>query len=432
MNDIRNARAQLRAARDALDENARREEAAGINWETDESHRLNQAVNDAGRAVPWWRDLLCEMRDRFRYRREDGYTHPDVFTTGIEQGRAEPEADPTRIDWPARQGAAAIPFEVVHGRPVNPCEKTPVRYGRNELGRWGENLMADALVTATTIHGRRRWLLMVERGDGYGWAVPGGHVEPGETGVQAAARELAGETGLAVPLSACRATVPLYVPDPRASDEAWAVTLPVHVDLGELGGLPAVTGADDARRAAWIAAGSYDDLVTCLEDRYALVTCLKDRYAGQVFAAHAGMLAEFLGSARQADPAPVEIISFGYGHGPAPEAHATIDVRHHFRDPHVDPALRYLTAADAQVVRAVLGTSGVAELAGAIVAMAHAFRIAPRSGPVVIAVGCVGGRHRSAAIAAEAARRLERSGVPVTLTHRDMALAVIERAGGPS
>jgi RNase adaptor protein for sRNA GlmZ degradation len=49
---------------------------------------------------------------------------------------------------------------------------------------------------------------------------------------------------------------------------------------------------------------------------------------------------------------------------------------------------------------------------------------------VTIAVGCVGGRHRSAGIAIEAARYLESAGVPVTVTHRDMGRPVIARAAG--
>jgi RNase adaptor protein for sRNA GlmZ degradation len=130
---------------------------------------------------------------------------------------------------------------------------------------------------------------------------------------------------------------------------------------------------------------------------------------------------------RAAGAAPVEIVSFGYGHGAPPEAHATFDVRHHFKDPHVNPALRYLTAADAPVVEAVLSTPGIAALIESVTAMARAFRAAPRPGPVTIAVGCVGGRHRSAVIAAEAARRLDLEGVPVTLAHRDLERPVIER-----
>lgn len=214
------------------------------------------------------------------------YTHPDVFTDGVAEGWAEAETDPANIDWPARQARAAIPFEVIDGRPVNPCERTGVRYGRNEMGFWGEQLMADALVTVT-FGGGTRHLLMVERGDGYGWAVPGGHVEPGETGLEAAVRELGEETGLAVPPGACTVMPPRYVPDPRSSDEAWAVTIPVHIsiDLGEDDVLPGVSGGDDARRAEWIPADAYTQLAANLDGWY----------GGHVFAAHAGMLRDFLG-----------------------------------------------------------------------------------------------------------------------------------------
>jgi ADP-ribose pyrophosphatase YjhB (NUDIX family) len=213
------------------------------------------------------------------------YTHPDVFTTGPAEGWAETETDPTRINWAERQARAAIPFAVIDGRPVNPREKTGIRYGRNEMGFWGETLMADALVTGTWAG--HRYLLMVERGDGYGWAVPGGHVEPGEIGTVAALRELREETGLAdtAPFYG-RQMRPRYVPDPRASDEAWAVTIPVQVYLGTRDVLPAVTGADDARRARWIRAETYEQLA----DR------LARRYGGRVFAAHVAILTDFLGT----------------------------------------------------------------------------------------------------------------------------------------
>lgn len=212
------------------------------------------------------------------------YTHPDVLTKGVAEGWADPETDPTRIDWAERQARAAIPFQVVNGRPVNPCERTSVRYGRNELGHWGEGLAADALVLATD-PGGHRWALMVERTDGHGWAVPGGMVDPGETPVQAAVRELAEETGLTVPDATWEATPPRYVPDPRASDEAWMVTVLAVADLGRLDPLPAVAGADDAARAEWVRA---DDYATLAGD-------LADRFGGAVFAAHAAMLRNVLG-----------------------------------------------------------------------------------------------------------------------------------------
>ena len=223
------------------------------------------------------------------------YTHPDVLGTGVTAGWADPETDPTRIDWPARQRAAAIWFDVVDGRPVNPHAPTGIRYGRNRLGHWGEARAADAIVTATTTDGQR-WLLMVERGDGHGWALPGGMLEPGEDPADAAVRELAEETGLGVPAGIERwyVMLPRYVPDPRASDEAWIVTTAVCTDLGRFAdpaALPAVSGADDARRAAWLPADSYAQLSTELAERF----------TGRIFAAHHELLTDVLDGPGEAE-----------------------------------------------------------------------------------------------------------------------------------
>lgn len=198
---------------------------------------------------------------------------------------ADPTMDPTTIDWAARLKTAAIPFKVVDGRPVNPAAPTGIRYGRNQLGHWGEQQCADAIVFARDAAGVR-WLLMVERDDNHGWALPGGHVDPGEEPVAAALRELAEETGLAVEYTPAAVVMPArYVPDPRASDEAWMVTTPVLVDLGhDWRGLPDVAGGDDARSAAWVRAGSFQ----------VLAEELTRHCNGRVFAAHRELLAEVL------------------------------------------------------------------------------------------------------------------------------------------
>lgn len=218
------------------------------------------------------------------------FTHPSVFE-GIAAGAswADPEMDPTRIDWAARQAAAAIPFRVVDGRPVSPAAPTGIRYGRNELGHWGEQVCADAVVIATDDTGRR-WIILVERSDGHGWALPGGYVDAGETPAAAAVRELGEETGLllypeeGVTWQAMPARV---TDDPRASDEAWMVTVPALVRLGPYprADFPTLSGADDARRAEWVPADTYATLVDHLAAAY----------RGEVFPAHRALLREVLG-----------------------------------------------------------------------------------------------------------------------------------------
>lgn len=45
----------------------------------------------------------------------------------------------------------------------------------------------------------------------------------------------------------------------------------------------------------------------------------------------------------------VEITSAGTLHGELPPAHITLDLRQHFKDPHVSPELQEMTAHDHQV-----------------------------------------------------------------------------------
>lgn len=178
-------------------------------------------------------------------------------TEWVRQNSPDP-ADPTKINWAERQADAWLPFEVYKGRPICPDDWTVIegKRGRNDMRLWGENKCADALVTAT--FNGVRYVLLVERADGLGWAMPGGGVDPGESAFYAAWRELREETGLELPYDSAfwALNEPRWVPDPRGSMEAWAVTVVAHCDLGPVDALPEVHPADgENRRVRWIGVG---------------------------------------------------------------------------------------------------------------------------------------------------------------------------------
>lgn len=189
--------------------------------------------------------------------------------------------DPRAIDWAARQERAAVPFTVVNGLPINPRPRPELKSGKGDLWHWGEAVCSDAVVV-TTVEGSRR-LLLIERGDGHGWALPGGGLDEGETAIAGCVRELAEETGLTVPTSAVERMLPArVVDDPRAGENAWMVTVPglIHLHPGHT---LDVTGQDDAVAAAWLPADSYAELVDALAAR-----------GGKVFPAHVELLQEVL------------------------------------------------------------------------------------------------------------------------------------------
>lgn len=123
----------------------------------------------------------------------------------------------------------------------------------------------------------------------------------------------------------------------------------------------------------------------------------------------------------------VEITSFGYLHDPAPEADLIVDLRHHFRDPHVNPNMRFSTADDQPVVDAVLGTSGIRQLVSGLVTVATAMGAGPGDPPVTLAIGCAGGRHRAPVVARTVAAELSSGGFYVTTIHRDLHKPVVLR-----
>ena len=132
------------------------------------------------------------------------------------------------------------------------------------------------------------------------------------------------------------------------------------------------------------------------------------------------------------------VSSFGYLHG-APPADATlvIDLRDALYDPHVDPAMRQLTAQDPRVFehvannrRAQAVVHAAVELANALATGARPTGTAPAGDDEIhvhIAYGCAGGRHRAAAAAIMTSAAMAAAGWRTELVHRDIDRAVVER-----
>ncbi|MFJ9846985.1 NUDIX domain-containing protein [Kitasatospora sp. NPDC101155] len=109
-----------------------------------------------------------------------------------------------------------------------------------------ESIRYTADVVATTPDGR---VLLIERGwppfEG-AWALPGGHVDPGESSREAAARELEEETGVRVDTTDLLQLGAWDTPgrDPRGRYVTVAYLAEVPDDTP-------ITAGDDARTARW-------------------------------------------------------------------------------------------------------------------------------------------------------------------------------------
>ncbi|MFE5329429.1 NUDIX domain-containing protein [Embleya sp. NPDC056575] len=252
------------------------------------------------------------------------------------------------------------------------------------------------------------------------WALPGGWVDEGETNLAAAVRELAEETGVRVATGDLREIGVWGEPgrDPRG----------LFVTTAYLAVVPSGTVAragDDARDARWWPLDALPDLafdhtrilLTAQEELRTRTTTIPTPDAG---AASATNPVPSRGPGTVEDEPDVRIVSFGYGHGPAPTADLTYDLRRRFRNPHADPAMRELTGLDRAVYDHVLATPGIDRVARSAADLAADLRLGLGAGPITVATGCVGGRHRSVALACRIAEVLTDYGALVDLVHRDV------------
>ncbi|ASR00797.1 RNase adapter RapZ [Streptomyces sp. 11-1-2] len=115
----------------------------------------------------------------------------------------------------------------------------------------------------------------------------------------------------------------------------------------------------------------------------------------------------------------IHIVSFGYGHSPAPTADLVFDLRALLRNPFHNPELKHHTGLDQEVYDHVMTTPGAERLAFNAVATARG--LAEDTGAdVTIAWGCTGGRHRSVGLARASYELLRDVGDAVTIEHRDV------------
>lgn len=114
--------------------------------------------------------------------------------------------------------------------------------------------------------------------------------------------------------------------------------------------------------------------------------------------------------------------SFGFKHGLPLDADLVLDVRF-LPNPHWDEDLRPLTGRDEAVRDFVLGQRDTEEFLVRVLHLLElllpAYRVEGKA-YLGIAIGCTGGRHRSVAIVEELGRRLNDSGTPATVVHRDI------------
>jgi len=179
------------------------------------------------------------------------YVDPKILDkTKAKQGRWDPE-DINRVSHPYTSYEGQVRFDS-NGRPLNPRGRTGIA-GRGNRWLWGPNHAADPIITRFDPHTGVLEMLAIERTDSGEWAIPGGHVEPGEGVSETLKREFKEEAGIELDMEDAIEIYKGYVDDPRNTDNAWMETDVRHKHLPtELASAMEPTAGSDAASAQWL------------------------------------------------------------------------------------------------------------------------------------------------------------------------------------
>jgi len=132
----------------------------------------------------------------------------------------------------------------------------------------------------------------------------------------------------------------------------------------------------------------------------------------------------FTGGPRAA-PMEIELVSFGFRHGPPESADLMFDVRF-LPNPNFEPGMRTRTGLEPEVAAFVLDSERAREFMARLCEFID--YLIPRyeeegKAHLTVALGCTGGQHRSVAVASALDRHLRERKIDVRVTHRDVARA---------
>ncbi|MFH2045954.1 MAG: RNase adapter RapZ [Pseudomonadota bacterium] len=134
------------------------------------------------------------------------------------------------------------------------------------------------------------------------------------------------------------------------------------------------------------------------------------------------IVSDIANKSKNISPMTVHILSFGYKYGIPIDSDLIIDVRF-LANPYFIPELRDLNGEDKKVKDFVLKSRQTKTfLKKYLELLDYLIPLYEKEGKsyLTISIGCTGGRHRSVAITGHVFKHLEKSGIRISISHRDI------------